>query len=117
MSLAKLVLRNAVRNQRRSLLTAASVAVSIALLIVFLAAYRFLESPPASTTERSHLVLVVMASASPLQPMPVSYRSRIERLEGVRRNTGLLVRRSIQGRKHGDRLIRPRSANSVYFLS
>ena len=84
MSLAKLVLRNAVRNQRRSLLTAASVAVSIALLIVFLAAYRFLESPPASTTERSHLVLVVMASASPLQPMPVSYRSRIERLEGVR---------------------------------
>ena len=84
MSLARLVLRNAVRNRRRSLLTAASVAVSIALLIIFLAAYRFLESPPASTTERSHLVLVVMASASPLQPMPVSYRSRIERLEGVR---------------------------------
>src|SRR5208337_1327314 len=84
MSLAKLVLRNAVRNQRRSLLTAASVAVSIALLIVFLAAYRFLESPPASTTERSHLVLIVAASTSPIQPMPVSYRSRIERLEGVR---------------------------------
>jgi putative ABC transport system permease protein len=52
--------------------------------MIFLAAYRFLESPPASTTDRSHLVLVVMASASPLQRMPVSYRSRIERLEGVR---------------------------------
>jgi putative ABC transport system permease protein len=84
MSLARLILRNAVRNRRRSLLTAASVAVSIALLTIFLAAYRFLESPPASTTDRSHLILVVMASASPLQPLPVSYRSRIERLEGVR---------------------------------
>ena len=84
MPLLKLVLRNAVRNRRRSLLTAASVAVSFALLVIFFAAYRFLESPPASTTERSHLVLIVTASTSPIQPMPVSYRSRIERLEGVR---------------------------------
>jgi putative ABC transport system permease protein len=79
-----LVLRNVVRNRRRSLLTAASVAVSFALLVIFFAAYRFLESPPASTTERSHLVLIVAASTSPIQPMPLSYRSRIERLEGVR---------------------------------
>ena len=84
MPLLRLVLRNVVRNRRRSLLTAASVAVSFALLVIFFAAYRFLESPPASTTERSHLVLIVAASTSPIQPMPLSYRSRIERLEGVR---------------------------------
>jgi putative ABC transport system permease protein len=84
MPLCKLVLRNVLRNPRRSLLTAASVAVSITLLVIFFATYRFLESPPASTTDRSHLVLVVTASTSPMQFMPVSYRSRIERLKGVR---------------------------------
>jgi len=84
MALFRLVLRNAVRNRRRSLLTAASVAVSITLLLIFFATYRFLESPPASTTDRSHLILVVTASTSPIELMPVSYRSRIERLKGVR---------------------------------
>jgi putative ABC transport system permease protein len=84
MPLFRLVLRNVLRNQRRSLLVAASVAVSITLLVIFFAAYRFLESPPASTTDRSHLILVVTASASPTQLMPISYRSRIERLKGVR---------------------------------
>jgi putative ABC transport system permease protein len=84
MHLYRLVLRNAIRNRRRSLLTAASVAVTFALLVIFFAAYRFLEAPPASTTERSHLVLIVAASTSPIQPMPLSYRSRLERLEGVR---------------------------------
>jgi putative ABC transport system permease protein len=84
MPLFRLVLRNVLRNRRRSLLTAASVAISFALLVVFFAAYRFLESPPASTTERSHLVLIVAASTSLIQPMPISYRSRIERLQGVR---------------------------------
>jgi len=84
MPLFKLVLRNVRRNPRRSLLTAVSVAASITLLIIFFAAYRFLESPPASTTDRSHLILVVTARASLSQLMPVSYRSRIERLKGVR---------------------------------
>jgi putative ABC transport system permease protein len=77
-------LRNVLRNPRRSLLAAASVAVSITLLVIFFATYRFLESPPASTTDRSHLILVVTASTSPMQFMPVSYRSRIEGLKGVR---------------------------------
>jgi putative ABC transport system permease protein len=66
------------------LLTAAGVAVTFALLVIFFAAYRFLESPPASTTDRSHLILVVTASTSPIELLPVSYRSRIERLKGVR---------------------------------
>lgn len=80
----KLVFRNLIRNRRRSLLTATSVAVSFTLLLVFFAAYRFLEAPPASDTERSHLVLIVAAATSAIQPMPISYRSRIERLAGVR---------------------------------
>jgi putative ABC transport system permease protein len=84
MPLFSLVLRNVLRNRRRSLLTAASVAVSFALLLIFFASYRFLESPPALKSERSHLVLIVTASTSPIQPMPISYRSRIERLQGVR---------------------------------
>jgi putative ABC transport system permease protein len=84
MPLFRLVLHNVLRNRRRSLLTAASVAVSITLLVIFFATYRFLESPPASTTDRSHLILVVTPSASPMQLMPVSYRSRIECLKGVR---------------------------------
>jgi len=84
MPLFRLVLHNVLRNRRRSLLTAASVAVSITLLVIFFATYRFLESPPASTTDRSHLVLVVTPSASPMLLMPVSYRSRIECLKGVR---------------------------------
>ena len=84
MPLCRLVLRNVLRNPRRSLLTTASVAVSITLLVIFFATYRFLESPPASTTDRSHLILVVTASTSPMQFMPVSYRSRIEGLKGVR---------------------------------
>jgi putative ABC transport system permease protein len=83
MKISRLILKNTTRNPRRSLLTAGSVAVSFALLLIFFASYRFLESPPASKSERSHLVLIVAASTSPIQPMPVSYRTRIERLEGV----------------------------------
>jgi putative ABC transport system permease protein len=84
MSTPGLVLKNVLRNRRRSLLTAASVAVSVMLLLIFLAVYRFLQEPPASRGDLSHLVLIVMARTSQIQPMPMSYRARIERLSGVR---------------------------------
>jgi putative ABC transport system permease protein len=84
MMLASLVVKNLLRNRRRSLLTAGSVAVSILLLVVFLAVYRFLQEPPASKGERTHLVMIVTARTSPVQPMPMSYRRRIEALPGVR---------------------------------
>jgi putative ABC transport system permease protein len=83
-TLRGLVFRNVLRNRRRSLLTAASVAVSVLLLVVFWAVYQFLAAPPAAEGDRSHLVLIVMARTSLIQPMPVSYRQRIERLPGVR---------------------------------
>jgi len=79
-----LVSRNLFRNRRRTLLTAGSVAVSILLLVIFWAVYRFLEAPPAAEGDRSHLVLIVMARTSLIQPMPLSYRARIERMPGVR---------------------------------
>ena len=79
-----LVSRNLFRNRRRTLLTAGSVAVSILLLVVFWAVYRFLEAPPAAESDRFHLVLIVMARTSLIQPMPLSYRARIERMPGVR---------------------------------
>jgi putative ABC transport system permease protein len=84
MTFAGSVLRNVLRNRRRSLLTAASVAVSVLLLLMFWAVYQFLKEPPASKTDVSHLVLMVMARTSQIQPMPMSYRPRIERLPGVR---------------------------------
>lgn len=84
MTKGELVVKSIMRNRRRSLLTAASVAVSILLLVIFWAVYRFLEAPPAAESDRSHLALVVMARTSLIQPMPVSYRPRIERLPGVR---------------------------------
>jgi putative ABC transport system permease protein len=79
-----LVLSNVLRNRRRSILTAASVGVSILLLLVFWAVYEFLQEPPASKGSQSHLVLIVMARTSQIQPMPMSYRARIERMPGVR---------------------------------
>ena len=79
-----LVSRNLFRNRRRTILTAGSVAVSILLLVVFWAVYRFLEAPPAAESDRSHLALVVMARTSLIQPMPVSYRQRIARMPGIR---------------------------------
>jgi putative ABC transport system permease protein len=84
MILASLVIKNVLRNRRRSLLTAASVAVSILLLVIFLAVYRFLQEPPASKGERSHLAMIVMARTSQIQPMPMSYLPRIASLPGVR---------------------------------
>ncbi len=84
MSASGWILKNVLRNRRRSLLTAASVAVSVMLLLIFLAVYRFLQEPPASRGDLSHLALIVMARTSPIQPLPMSYRVRIERLPGVR---------------------------------
>jgi putative ABC transport system permease protein len=77
-----LVVRNLLRNRRRSILTVSSVAVSVLLLMMFSAFSRFLESPLEADSGR--LMLIVSARSSPIQLLPVSYRPRIERLPGVR---------------------------------
>jgi len=82
MSRSQLVMKNILRNRRRSLLTAASVAIAIFLLTIFVAAYRFLGAS-GGVADRTHLLLMVQARTSIVQPIPLSYRARIAKLSGV----------------------------------
>ncbi len=81
MTQPQFVLRNALRNRRRTFLTAASVALSVFLLALFGATYRYLQSPP--EIDRTHLVLVVMARTAVTNPLPVRYTQEIQQLPGV----------------------------------
>lgn len=81
MTHAQLVIKNVFRNPRRTLLTVASVAVSICLLTVFCAAYRYINAPPAPTG--FHLVLMVTPRTSMTVPLPLYYGERIAKLPGV----------------------------------
>src|SRR3954451_24746862 len=77
-----LMLRNAVRNPRRSILTVCSVAASLCLLGVLMAIYHaFFLSPP---TADQALRLVTRNRISLANPMPVSYRQKIRQVPGVR---------------------------------
>ncbi|MFB3920922.1 MAG: ABC transporter permease [Terriglobia bacterium] len=81
MTRAQLVAKNLFRNCRRTFLTAASVGVSICLLSVFVATYRYITSPPAPGG--FHLLLIVTPRTSWLIPLPLHYRERIVELPGV----------------------------------
>jgi len=81
MTRAQLVVKNVLRNGRRTLITVASVAVSIFLLVIFSATSRYIDAPPG--TDRFHLVLFVGPRTSLMVPLPLSYRERIARLPGV----------------------------------
>jgi len=82
MPLASLVLRNALRNRRRTILTVLSIATSLSLLGVMLALYQsfFLEPP---TSEES-LRLVTRHRVSITSVMPISYIEEIRKVPGVR---------------------------------
>jgi putative ABC transport system permease protein len=77
----RLVIKNVFRNRRRTLLTVASVAVSITLLAVFGAVYRYVQSPllPPSF----HLLLMVAPRTSLMVPLPLHYEEHIRGLPGV----------------------------------
>ena len=83
-----LVFRNILRNRRRSLLTLASVAVSLCLLGVLLALSRalFLGS---DTTPAQAMRLVVHHKIALTQDLPVAEEQTIEHLAGVRAITSL----------------------------
>jgi putative ABC transport system permease protein len=81
MSRGTWVAKNVLRNGRRSLLTAASVAVSILLLSIFCATYRYLESPPVPPSFA--MILIVSPRTSIMIPLPLSYGDRIARMPGV----------------------------------
>ena len=77
-----LITRNSFRNRRRSLLTIASLAVSLCLLGLLMAMYRALffggEQTPAQAVR-----LVTHNKVSLAQPMPSSYEQKIQQLPGV----------------------------------
>ncbi len=83
MTRGQIVVKNILRNRRRTFLTTASVAISTFLLAIFCATYRYLSAP--SEGDRYPLVLLVSPRVMifPHPYMPISYRERIEKLPGV----------------------------------
>ncbi|HET7841484.1 MAG TPA: hypothetical protein VFM21_07760, partial [Terriglobia bacterium] len=65
----RLVLRNVLRNRRRTILTAGSVTVSSFLLAIFVATFQYLDEPP--NLDRTHLILMVSNRVSVTNTMPV----------------------------------------------
>src|SRR5687768_16176232 len=80
--LAPLIVRNVLRNRRRSLLTLASTAVSLAVLGFLVALYQgFFFSEPSSPSEA--LRLITRHKVSLTNPLPASHQQRIAAIEGV----------------------------------
>jgi len=85
MSIPGFILRNALRNKRRLVLTMASVALSLLLFVVLQTALRELTNP--ATTEEAALRVIVRHKVSLGNVLPVRYQSRIERVPGVEQCT------------------------------
>jgi putative ABC transport system permease protein len=81
MKRGRLVIKNVLRNRRRTVLTVASVAASIALLAIFGAVYRYVQSP--LLPPGFHLLLMVVPRTSLMIPLPLRYGDRIRSLPGV----------------------------------
>lgn len=82
MTIPGFVLRNALRNKRRSALTILSVGLCLFLLCTLLTALRELTNPPEA--EGNALRLAVRHRVSLGNVLPIRYRSRIENLPGVK---------------------------------
>ena len=81
MRFLRLIWKNAIRNRRRTLLTVASITVSITLLAIFSAVYRYFQTP--LMPPGFHLLLMVTPRTSLMIPLPLSYGERIRRLTGI----------------------------------
>ncbi len=83
-----LILKNAARNKRRSVLTAASMATSLCVLGLIFALYQVLfiggEETPATA-----LRLIVHHKVSLTQELPASFEERIRKIPGVKAVTSL----------------------------
>jgi putative ABC transport system permease protein len=77
-----LVVKNSLRNRRRSALTISSVAASMCLLGILFALYQalFLAAPPAGQALR----LITYHRVSLAQALPLSYEQRIRQVPGVK---------------------------------
>ena len=76
-----LILKNSVRNRRRSMLTIASLAVSLCLLGVVGALYTVLYIRDAAPAQAQRLVTRNRVSLT--QPLPLFYRDKIRQVPGV----------------------------------
>ncbi len=83
MTLPGFILRNALRNKRRLLLTVLSVALSLFLFTVLQTALREMSQP--QVTDQSALRLIVRHKVSLANVLPSKYQSRIARVPGVKR--------------------------------
>ena len=82
LSLAPLIFRNVLRNRRRSLLTLASTAVSLALLALLIAIYQgFFYGEDSSPSEA--LRVICRHRVSLTQSLPASHQQRIRAVPGV----------------------------------
>src|ERR1041385_1853517 len=88
MTISGFILRNAVRNKRRLILTISSVALSLFLLTILQVVLRGLTDP--ATTDEAALRLVVRHKVSLANMLFAKYRPRIERMPGVKACTRLL---------------------------
>src|SRR5882672_2336539 len=80
--LGSLIFRNVLRNRRRTLLTLASTAVSLALLALLTALYQgFFYSAPASPSEARRIICRHRVSLT--QSLPASHYQRIKSVPGV----------------------------------
>ena len=81
MTLTSFVVKNALRNRRRALLTVVSVAISCGLLVTLLTLQRELTIPPES--EAASLRIIARNKVSLAQPLPAKQLSIIEKIPGV----------------------------------
>jgi putative ABC transport system permease protein len=88
MSLSSYIVRNALRNKRRFVLTVFSVTLSLFLLTVLLVMLRGLTEP--ATTDDAALRIVVRHKVSLANMLFSKYKTRIERMPGVKFCTKLL---------------------------
>jgi len=88
MTLGSFIVRNAMRNRRRFILTLLSVTFSLFLLTVLLVMLRGLTEP--ATTDEAALRIVVRHKVSLANMLFSKYKERIERMPGVKHCTKLL---------------------------
>jgi putative ABC transport system permease protein len=81
MTIPTFIIRNALRNKRRLVLTVMSVAVSLFLFTTLQTALHLITNPP--STDQSALRIVTRHRVSLANVLPVKYQSRIERMPGV----------------------------------
>ncbi len=87
MKFLRLILRNLLRNKRRTLLTVSSIAVSLFLVATLRTLLTELQNPP--ETPDSALRLVVRHRVSLFNALPSSHREKIARVEGVEAAVGM----------------------------